>query len=159
MCGTLLLTPIISTFLFLSFQLAILMEEVPSSSKQMEVNFINLINSTFNIVLPQRSNSSNKQDCFCPVVFHDKETCYKLETCSCINSTIFSNSYIEICHKLEGVNHILIQNLSKNMNNTLLHIFHGFYCDTYYIPPYRIYTHQFRIFMGELYACKMLVLL
>ena len=114
----------------------------------MEISFINAINSTFYIVFPQ-SSSSNQQDCFCPVVFHDQEMCYELDTCSCINSTIFSHSFIKICYKTEEIINLTVKNLTTRMNNTRIHIFHGFYCDMHFIPPYRIYTHQFGIYLGK----------
>ena len=129
--------------LILLFFSAITIDSLASLSR-MEVCFSESKNSPINIVFP----SQGSLDCFCPVVFLEQE-CYSLRDCSCFNSTAFNRLAVDVCLKEEGMYVLRAQNLTRDINNSVLHIYHGYYCKEVYIPPYRVYTHSFRIKVGK----------
>ena len=117
-----------------------------SLSRTLIFTFSNLITSTFHLVLPR---SGFEEDCFCPVLFAEDSKYYDLKSCSCLNNTVFQNSYFNFCLTEDQKISFQIKNLTRNMNGSRLSIFHEFFCTRNFLPPYRIYTHSFEIAIGK----------
>ena len=133
------------------------MRGIQASLSNLQTSFYSeLFLCIFYLVLP-RENDFSEQDCFCPVIFEKEsleteDDCFNLENCSCLSYTRFKHSNLEVCRPFVfhfGDYTLSIQNLTKKMNNSRLHIFQGYFCDNDFFPTYRLYTHLFEILIGK----------
>ena len=113
-------------------------------------DFDALFNSTINLAFPRMNLA--EQDCFCPVLFQDNDS-YDVKNCTCFTGTIFNESDINVYRNDDGSFSILLYNLSARISSGSIHVFHNFYCDSNYLPPYRVYTHLFKLSTGKSLNC------
>ena len=101
------------------------------------------------IALPKVNR--NERDCTCSLIIpeEDESNCYDVRQCSCINSTMFAETFTN-CESRSQSNsfHLCFSNLSTEMNNTLIFFFETLY-RCYGTVRYRAYRESFKIVIGR----------